>query len=94
MLLLGHSFPSLGIEEVTEMCVACEVFKCPSRAKATRTEAAIWLLQLRDGLEIKGKSELPVDKRPEAIHIVHTIQMPTFSFWYRNVQLASQYVMS
>lgn len=30
---------------------------------ATRTEAAIWLLQLRDGLEIKGKSELPEDKR-------------------------------
>ena len=63
--IAGPFLSSLGIEEATERCVSEYV-----RAKATRTEAAIWLLQLRDGLEIKGKSELPADKRPVAAAVI------------------------
>lgn len=35
----------------------------PLESEVSKPQAIVWLLQLRDGLEIPGKTELPEDKR-------------------------------
>jgi len=53
----------------------------PLESEVSKPQAIVWLLQLRDGLEIPGKTELPEDKRrgkqkPIVLHVQRCLGVP------------------